>query len=124
MEFSAYGLPLGMVTSIRYLGRVISAADNNCPSVVRNLAKASVVWKSMAGILSREGPELWVSRFLFKAMVRAVLLFGAETRVVNSRVGRVLGGFQDQVARRLKEELLWRWADRNWEYTLTETSME
>ena len=37
-------------------------------------------------------------RFFFKSVVQAVLLFGAETLVVNPRMGRVLEGFQDQVA--------------------------
>ena len=36
-EFSAYGRPLEMVTSFRYLGRVILAAENDWPAVVRNL---------------------------------------------------------------------------------------
>ena len=37
-DFSAYGLPLEMVTSFKYLRRVISATENNWPVVVRNLA--------------------------------------------------------------------------------------
>ena len=35
-DFSAYGRPLEMVTSFQYLGRVISAAYDNWPAVVRN----------------------------------------------------------------------------------------
>ena len=35
--FSAYGRPLEIVTSFRYLGRVISAADDNWMVVVWNL---------------------------------------------------------------------------------------
>ena len=37
--FSAYGRPLDMVASFRYLGRGISAADDDWPAVVQNLAK-------------------------------------------------------------------------------------
>ena len=37
---STYGHPLEMVTSFKYLGKVISAADNYWPEVVRNLTKA------------------------------------------------------------------------------------
>ena len=36
--FSAYGRPLEMATSFKYLGRLILAADNDWPSVLKNLA--------------------------------------------------------------------------------------
>ena len=59
-EFSAYGRPLEMVTSFRYLGRVISAADEDWPEVVWNLAREREVRKRMPRILGREGAEPWV----------------------------------------------------------------
>ena len=68
--FSAYGCPLEMVTSFRYLGRVISAADEDCTAVVRNLSRARVVWKSMTRILSREGAKPRVSKFSLKPWYR------------------------------------------------------
>ena len=53
-----------------------------------------------------------------------MLLFGAETWVVTPRVGRVLGDFQDQLARRLTVRLpQWR-SDGKWEYTSTEAARE
>ena len=78
-EFIAYGRPLEMATSFLYLGRVISAAENDWPAVVRNLARARTAWKRMTRILSREEAELRVYRFFFKSVVHAVILFGAET---------------------------------------------
>ena len=100
--FSAYGRPLEMVTSFRYLGRVILAADDNWPAVIRIMAKARAVWRNMINILSKEGARPWVHKCFFKSVVQSVLLFCAETWVVNPRMGRVLGSFQDQVARQLK----------------------
>ena len=100
--FSAYGRPLEMVTSFRYLGRVILTADDNWPAVIGIMAKAQVVWRNTMNILSREGARPWVHTFFFKAIVQSVLLFCAETWVVTPRMGRVLGGFQDQVERQLK----------------------
>ena len=44
---SAYELPLEMVTSFRYLVRVISEEDNDWPAVIRNLSQARAVWKRM-----------------------------------------------------------------------------
>ena len=39
--FSAYGLPLEMVTSFKYLGRVIFVTEYDWPEVVNKLARAS-----------------------------------------------------------------------------------
>ena len=49
--FSTYGCPLDMVTSLKYLGRVILATDNDCPAVVSNLYRAKTVWRRMSLIL-------------------------------------------------------------------------
>ena len=38
--FGTYGLPLDIVTSFRYLVRVILAADDYWTAVIRNIAKA------------------------------------------------------------------------------------
>ena len=38
--FQAYGRPLKMVASFKYLGRIMTALDENWPAVVENL------WKS------------------------------------------------------------------------------
>ena len=60
-----------MVTSFRYLGRVISVADDNCPEVIRNMEKARAVWSNMMNILSREGARTWFYRFFFIAIVQS-----------------------------------------------------
>ena len=68
-----------MMTSCRYLRRLISALDDDLLVVVRNLAKVRVVWQRMTRILIREGAEPRLSRFFFKDVVQSVLIFGAET---------------------------------------------
>ena len=80
-----------MVTSFRYLGRVISAADDDWPAVVRNLYRARAVWRRMTCILSRERAAPRVSGFFLMATVQAVLLFGSETWVVTPRMGKAQG---------------------------------
>ena len=97
--FSPYGRPLEMMTSLRYLGRVILAADDDWTAVIRNLSKAHAVWRRMMRILSREEERPRVYRFFFKAVLQSVLLFCAKTWVVIPCMVRVLGGFQDQVER-------------------------
>ena len=78
----------------------------------------------MLHILSREGATPWVYGFFFKAVIQAVLLFGAETWVVTSFVGKALGGFQIQVARRLMGQLLWGTTGGTWRYTLAAAERE
>ena len=87
--------------------------DDDWPSLILNMAKARTVLRRMSRILSREGASLRVYTFLFKAVVQLVLIFGAETWVVNLLMGRVLGVFQDQVERRLTGQLQRRKLDGN-----------
>ena len=42
--FQAYGIPLETVTSFKYLGRVLIAADDNWQAVVGNLKKPQKTW--------------------------------------------------------------------------------
>ena len=81
-----------MVSYFKYLGRVISAADNECPAVVGNLEKSRAFWQRLTGIFSREGASPWVSGFFLKAMVQSVQIFGAEIWVVTSRMDQIRGG--------------------------------
>ena len=115
---SAYGGTLDMAPSSKYLGRVILMADNYWPAVIWNLVKVRDFWRSMTGILIREGARPQVSRFFLKSVIQSVFLFGAETGVVTPCMGQFLGGFQDQVARLLTGQLLRRRLDGKWEYTL------
>ena len=73
-----------MVTSFRYLGRLISAVDNDCLVLVRNLALAKALWQRLMKILIREGAAPQVFAFFFKAVVQLVLFFGEKTWVVTS----------------------------------------
>ena len=75
---SIWALP-GDDDLLKYLTRVILEADNNWPAVVKNLAQARKVWSRMSHIISREGAALRVPGIFLKAVVQAVLLFGAET---------------------------------------------
>ena len=70
------------MASFKYLGQLILATEYNWPAVVRNLVQSKTVWRRMSHILRREGAMPQVSGFFFKAVIQAVLLFGAETLVV------------------------------------------
>ena len=122
--FSAYGCPLEMVTSFRYLGRVILEADEDWPEVVTKSYRARAFWRRMTRIFSREEAAPQVSGIFFKAVVQAVLLFGLETWVVVPQMGKSLRGFQDQVERPLTGRLPWRTLDEKWTHNLVVTARE
>ena len=111
-----------MVTSFIYLGGVISAVDDNWAEVVRNMTKTLAVWRRMTSILRREEVRPRLSGFFFKSVIHSVLLFGVETCVFTPCMGRILGGFQDQVSRRLMGRLLRRREYWNGEYTSVEAA--
>ena len=105
---------LEITTSFKYLGQVISAADDYWSTVFRNLDKAQAVWRRLTRILIREGAAPRLFGFFFNARVQTVLLFGAETRVVTPRMGPVLGEFQNQVAQPLTGRIMQRRTARKW----------
>ena len=91
--FKAYGKPIDTVNKFKYLGRVMTAGDDDWPAVAGNLVKARKSWGRLTRILSREGADKRVSGNFFKAVVQLVLLFGAETWVVTPRIERALESF-------------------------------
>ena len=88
-----------MVTSFKYLDRVLLVADDEWLTVVQNVVKAQTVWWIMSKILIRKVERPRISRFFFKSITQSVLLFDTESWLVNPHMGRYLGGFQEQVAR-------------------------
>ena len=65
------------------------------------LVKVRRSWGRLTRILSREGEYKRISGTFFKVVVQQVLLFGAETWVLNPRIERVLDSFMHGAARRI-----------------------
>ena len=59
-----------MVTSFKYLGRVLLVADDELMTVVLNVVKARPVWWIMSKILIREGARPLVSVFFLKFIIQ------------------------------------------------------
>ena len=76
MAYQAYVRSLATVKYFKYLGQVLTAADNNWPVVVENLWNKRIIWAWLARIMGREGTSPRVSGMFFKTVVQAVLLFG------------------------------------------------
>ena len=63
--FEAYRKPLETVATFKYLGRAMTAGDDDWPAVAGNLVKAQKSWGRLSQILSREGADKRVSGNLF-----------------------------------------------------------
>ena len=82
-----------MVKEFRYLGRVLTATDDDWPAVARNLHRARATWGRLARIMGREGADPKVSRNFYIAMTQQVLLFRAESWALTGKMEGVQGRF-------------------------------
>ena len=98
----AYGKQNKVVTEFRYLGRVLTATDDDWLAVAGNIWKARVSWGCLTRVLGREGAEPKKSRRLYTAVTQQVLLFGAESWVLTKNIESALDAFQGRVARWLR----------------------
>ena len=104
------------MTEFKYLGRILTATENDWPAVVGNLGKARRSWGSLSRELGREGADPKVSRAFYIAVTQAVLLFGSETWVLSPRMEKALDSFQSRVARNSTGRQPWRRKDGSWTY--------
>ena len=88
------------VSEFRYLGRLLTAKDDDWLVVDRNIWKAQVSWGRLEQVLGREGADPKVSQSFYTAMTQQVLLFRAETWVLTQKMESALDAFQGRVARR------------------------
>ena len=73
--------------------------------------------------MSQEGADPKVLGHFFKAVFKAVLLFGEETWVLTPSMERDLSSFQHRVTRRLTGRQPRRRGDGSWDYPLLATAM-
>ena len=73
------------VSEFRYLGRLLTATDDDWSAVAGNIKKARRIWGRLAKVLGREGADPKVSQTFYIAMIQVVLLFGAETWVLTEK---------------------------------------
>ena len=77
--FMVEGVPIESVSSFCYLGWVLAANDDNLPAVQLNIQKAHQQWGQVSCLLACDDASSKVMRYIYKAVVQAVLLYGAET---------------------------------------------
>ena len=104
------------VSEFWYLGRLLTATDNDCPEVAGNIKKAQRSWGHLARVLGREEADPKVSRNFYTDLTQQVLLFGAETWVPKKNMESDLDAFQGRVARTLTGRQPRRGRDGRWFY--------
>ena len=114
--FKAYGAPIELVSEFKYLGRILTEADDDWPAVVGNIRKARRSWGRLTRVLSREGADPKVSQTFYISVTQAVLLFGSETWVLTVRMEKALDSFQSRVTRRITGRQPRRGKDGSWYY--------
>ena len=58
------------VTEFRYLGRVLTATDDDWPDVDGNIRKVQVSWGSLVMVLGQEGADPKVSRSFYTTVTQ------------------------------------------------------
>ena len=105
--FHAYGKLMEAVSEFCYLGRLLTATDDDWPAVAGNIRKACVIWGRLARVLVREGADPKVSRSFYTAVTQQVLLFGAETWVLTRKMESALDAFQGRVHVESSDDSAW-----------------
>ena len=121
--FEAYGNPIETVNTFKFMGRVMTAGDDDWPEVAGNLVKARKSWGRLTKISIREGADKRVSGNFFKAVVQQVLLFGAEMWVLTPRIERALESFMHRAARSITGRQPQRGWDGKWYYPSLQVAM-
>ena len=124
MAIEVYGKQIQSVPRFTYMGRVMTAGDDNWPAVAGTLPMARKSWGRLQGILRREGAMPRISGNFFKAVVQQVLLFGAETWVVTPKMERALSAFLHGAASRITGRQARREKDGDWHYPSLEGAMK
>ena len=93
---------------------------NYWKEVCRNIGKARRVWSRLGKLLRREEAESRVYAMFYRAVVRAVLLFGAETWVLSEEMPHNLEGVHVLFLRQITGQRIVRQRDRTWRSVTSE----
>jgi hypothetical protein len=113
--FTVQGVPIKTVTDFKYLGRVVNKEDSDWSAVNYNLKKAIKAWHQISRILTKRGSKnnKWRTT-IYKSIVEAVLLFGAETWVLSKAMETKLQSFHHRCARAIAGRYITKNPDDTW----------
>jgi hypothetical protein len=112
--FTVNGQPINIVSEFKYLGRILDNNDSDWPAVKRAIQRARMTWGRLCRILSskRATPEAMAS--IYRAVVQAVLLYGAESWVLTDTMECALQSFYHRCARYITRQHIRQDQDGNW----------
>ena len=116
MVLTVSQVPLEMVSSFVYLGRVVTHNNSDWATLYRNLKKALKRWGLVSRVLEKTGASARVRGMFYKVVVQTVLLYGCETWTVTDSMLKVLEGFHHRIARRISGKTAVKVGDNQWEY--------
>ena len=88
MALTSYGSPLTEVPTLKYLGRVLYASDNDCLTVIWKFQKARQKWKHLYWVIVWEGADARTLGIFYTVVVQVVLLYGSDLWVISLRIGK------------------------------------
>ena len=106
--------PIQKVSSFKYLGRILSANDDDLPVVAANVRCARQCWGQVAQLLIQKGASSSTMSYFYKAVVQAVLLYGSATWVLSPHILLILESFHHQCARYLAHDHIHQLEDGSW----------
>ena len=102
------------VYSFKYLGRILHQEENDWLAVLRNIQRARQVWGWLGKLLRQEGADPILSAKFYRAVVQAVLLFGADTSVLSAAMLKNLEGVHVGFLRQVTGMKARRLGEKNW----------
>ena len=116
VRFEVDGKAIERVKAFTYLGRTLSEDDNDTKCITDRIAKARAKWWRIAKILKSEGANAKIMAKFYKAVIQAVLLYGAESWVLTKENLRKLNSFHLRAIRHMTGEHIRKRGDSTWEY--------
>ena len=93
--FYVEGMEIEQVDSFTYLGCELSSADENFQVCLRDLSKAKNKWGVLSRVLKQDEASMAYKSCTYLIVVSTVLLYGAETWVINAWIQHVLEAFHN-----------------------------
>ena len=103
------------VPTFQYLGQPLDQKDDDWPDVRQNIMCARSVWGRLGTLLRREGVDTKVSASFYRAVVRAILLYGSETWVLLASIVKRIEGIHTDLLQMITGKRVNQLGDGTWE---------
>ena len=116
VRFEVDGKTIKRVKAFTYLGRILSEDDDDTKCITTQIARARAKWWRIAKILKSKGANAKIMGKFYKAVIQAVLLYGAESWVLTKESTRKLNSFHLRAVRHMSGQHIKKVGDNKWEY--------